>query len=139
MPQAIDDVDALFDHTYLRSFHLLTSQVLVEVIETKGKVEMTLPGGVKARKPVMWFKVIQGSIEPEIDEKGKAAGWKPLVLNATNAGEITKLYGRKPSQWPGKQIVLNQTQIRMYDKEAGGMVVRDCIRVRAPKVESKES
>lgn len=139
MSQQVDDVDALFDHTYLRSFHLMTSQVLVEILRTAGKVEMTMPGGIKAKKPVMWFKVIQGTIEPEFDEKGKESGWKPLVLNATNAGEITKLYGRKPSQWPGKKIVLYQTQIRMYDKEAGGMVTRDCIRIRAPKAEAKEN
>lgn len=135
----IDDVDALFDHTYLRSFHLLNPQVLIEIVRTEGKVEMTLPGGVKARKPVLWFKVVNGTIDPNIDEKGKPSGWKPLVLNATNAAEIAHQHGRKPSGWPGKQVVLYQTKTRMYDDKTKTMVDKDCIRIRAPKPASKES
>lgn len=118
----IDHVDALFDKTYLRWFHLIDNQVLVEIEKIRRKVQMTLPGGRKASKTVIDLKLIKGE-----------AMIKPLVLNVTNGHQIAEIHGDKPSLWPGKQVVLFKSETDVYSEKQGKMVKTNCIRIRAPK------
>lgn len=131
---SVDHWEALFDHKYLRWFDLNGQPALCEIVEVHPRVEMTLPGGAKTRKPVIELKQIQGKIENARDDDGKELpGIKPLVLNATNGTKIFGLYGDKPSGWKGKRIVLFEETITMWSKELRRKVERQSIRVRAPK------
>lgn len=112
-----DDSDALFDSTYLRWHCLQGYPALCEIIAVDRNVELTLPGGKQAKKPVVTLKMLQGRIKD----------MKPLVLNRTNAESIAEMLGRKPSKWIGKQIVLYQAETKLKGK------LVPCIRVRAPK------
>ena len=121
----IDDYEALFNKNYLRWFHLEGKPSLVEIVSVKDGVPMTLPGGVKTKNPVLELKLISGEIKD----------MKPLVLNQTNGHRIALIHGRKPSGWPGKEIVLYQDETEMYDKELRKMKIVPCIRVRERKKE----
>ena len=130
----IDHWQALFDNSYLRWFDLLGQPALVEIVGVQARVELTLPGGAKARKPVLALSRVQGKVQNDVDDEGKALPTiKPLVLNVTNAGEIAAICGDKPSGWVGQQIVLYETTTRMWDADTRAMVDAPCIRVRAPK------
>lgn len=111
-----DDADALFNSTYMRWFHLHGKPCLVEITGVDRDVELTLPGGVKAKKPVVSLKKIQGD-----------ADVKPLVLNVTNKNELALFLGRSVSGWIGKQIVLYQSTAKLRGKDV------PAIRVRKPK------
>lgn len=133
---SVDHWQALFDHNYLRWFDLNGSPSLCEIVEVQARVEMTMPGGAKSRKPVVRLKQIQGKIESAKDEHGKDLPTiKPLVLNNTNGCSIAELHGDKPSGWVGKRIVLYQAVTRMWNGDLKKMVEQPCIRVRAPKGE----
>lgn len=130
----VDHWQALFDHTYLRWFDLNGQPALVEIVAVHPRVELTLPGGAKARKPVIDLKQVQGKIDNARDENGKELPtMKPLVLNATNGWSIAEICGKKPSGWIGKKIVLYQDMTKLYSKELRKMVETECIRIRAPK------
>lgn len=117
-----DDYAALFDHTYLRWFDLAGQPAVVEIVKADRKVELTLPGGAKSRKPVIHLKQISGKIET----------MKPLVLNVTNASAIAGLHGRNVSGWIGKHVELFQTE-----RQLRGELV-PAIGVRAPAVAKKD-
>lgn len=130
----VDHWQALFDHKYLRWFDLNGQPALCEIVDVQARVELTLPGGAKARKPVITLKQVQGKIENAKDDDGKELPHlKPLVLNATNGGVIASLCGDKPSAWKGKRIVLYQESITMWSKELRKKVETPGIRIRAPK------
>ena len=132
----IDHWQALFDHTYLRWFDLNGQPALVEIVDVQPRVELTLPGGAKSRKPVITLKQIQGKIEPAHDENGKVLPTiKPLVLNNTNGCSIADIHGNKPSAWKGKTIVLYQAVTKMWNAELRKMIEVPCIRIRAQKGE----
>lgn len=131
---AIDHWQALFDHNYLRWFDLNGQPALCEIVDVQARVELTLPGGAKSRKPVIKLKQIQGKIENARDEEGKPLPTiKPLVLNSTNGCAIADIHGDKPSAWCGKRIVLGLSKTRMWNADLKKMVEVDCIRIRAPK------
>lgn len=113
MPE-IDHWEALFDQNYLRWFDLAENGNTAEIEKVEPRVELTLPGGKKAKKPVIHFK----------------KGSKPLVLNSTNGRSIADLHGEKPSDWIGKKVVLYPTQTDMYDQHLKKMVKKNCIRIR---------
>lgn len=117
-----DDSDALFDSRFLRWYHLNGSPALVEITDVERGVEMTLPGGKSAKKPVLSLRQIDGQIE-EI---------KPLVLNVTNRDAIKEFLGRRPSQWIGERIVLMQAETKLRGKET------PCIRIRQPKAHARK-
>ncbi len=126
---SVDHWQALFDHNYLRWFDLNGQPSLCEIVDVKARVELTLPGGAKSRKPVITLKQVQGKIENARDEYGKTlATIKPLVMNVTNMETIAELYGVAPSAWKGKRIVLFQAETQMGKKKN-----EPCIRLRAPK------
>lgn len=129
----LDHVDALFDRTYLRWYDLLEKPALVKILGTEAQVDMTLPGGAKTRKPLLHYDQVNGGIQKVPKEGTTPAHYKPLVLNATNGNSIAAIHGPKPSEWIGKEIVLFQDQIEMYDKDLRKKVVRECIRIRARK------
>lgn len=133
----VDHYQALFDHNYLRWFDLNGQPALCEIVDVQARVELTLPGGAKSRKPVIHLKQVQGKIENARDADGKELSHiKPLVLNSTNACMIADIHGEKPSAWFGQQIVLYEAKTRMYQQELKKMVEVPCIRVRAPKVKA---
>lgn len=124
-PKQIDHWETLFDSTYLRWYHLRGNPALVRITSIERAVEMTLPGGVKAKKPVMYFEQVNGCIE-EV---------KPLVLNKTNGNLLAELIGTVPSKWAGQDVVLYQASTKMFDKDLRKMVDKFCIRVRGKKSE----
>ena len=109
-----DHWQALFDKAYLRWFHLNGQPALVRITKVEGKVELMLPGGVKAKKPVLTFSQVKGKIEDV----------KPLVLNVTNGNAIAEIHGVRPSEWPGKEIVLYQGTQRLKGKEVPAIRIR---------------
>lgn len=135
MTAAIDHWQALFDHIYLRWFDLNGQPALCEIVDVQARVELTLPGGAKARKPVITLKQVQGKIANAHDENGKELDTlKPLVLNSTNGCMIADIHGDKPSLWKGKRIVLYQAATKMWNKDLRKNVEVPCIRIRAEKV-----
>lgn len=130
----IDHWEALFDNKYLRWFDLNGQPSLCEIVGVHPRVELTLPGGVKTRKPVVQLKQVQGNVENDTDEDGKKLPTiKPFVLNSTNGASIADIHGPQPSQWKGKQIVLFEDRTKMWSKEHKKMIETECIRIRAPK------
>lgn len=130
----VDHWQALFDHNFLRWFDLNGQPALCEIVDVQARVELTLPGGAKSRKPVVTLKQIQGKIDRARDENGKEMPTiKPLVLNSTNGSSIADIHGDKPSEWAGKKIVLFQTGTKMWNAELKKMVETPCIRIRAEK------
>lgn len=131
MADAKDHWQALFDHKYLRWFDLKNEPALCEIVSVEARVELTLPGGAKARKPVICLKLVQGKVENAKDDNGKTLDTlKPLVLNTTNGSTIASIHGPQPSQWPGKQIVLFETTTRLWNKETRKMEEVPCLRIR---------
>lgn len=65
--------------------------------------------------------------KPQVTFKGQP---KPLVLNATNAKTIAKMYGPMTEDWIGKRVTLYATTTEM-----GGETV-ECIRLR-PNIPSE--
>ena len=124
---AEDHYQALFDHNYLRWFDLQDSPALVKIVKVEPKVELTLPGGVKSRKPVIHLIQLQGKIEPIEGDR-----IKPLVLNVTNSNAIAEIHGPAWRGWFEKDIVLERTQRQLRGK----MV--DAIGIRARK-DSKDA
>lgn len=112
----IDHYEALFDSTYLRWFDLNGQPSLVVIKSTERK-ELTLRGGAKKKAPVIDIEQIQGAI----------TDIKPLVLNRTNADSIASIHGNRPSEWPGKEIVLYQDVTKLKGQET------NCIRIRKRK------
>lgn len=126
-----DHWQALFDHKYLRWFDLKGEPALCEIVKVEARVELTLPGGAKARKPVIHLKLVQGKIENAKDENGKSLDTiKPLVLNTTNGSAIASIHGAKPSNWTGKQIVLFETTTSLWNRQTKKMEEVPCLRVR---------
>jgi hypothetical protein len=118
-----DSADALFDSTYMRWFHLNGKPSLVKIVKVEKCVEMTLPGGIPAKKPVVTVEQVKGDI----------TDMKPLVLNKTNARAIAAIASNKPSQWKGAEIVLTPTTTKMWNKDLKRMDEVGCIRIRAKK------
>jgi hypothetical protein len=137
---SVDHWEALFDHTYLRWFDLNGQPSLCEIVNVQARVELTLPGGAKSRKPVITLKQVQGKIENARDDNGKELpSIKPLVLNVTNGSVIADICGDEPSAWKGKRIVLYLDKTKMWNAELRKIVESDCIRVRAPKAEKQST
>ena len=120
---ATDHYEALFNHNYLRWFHLQGQPSLCEITKVEKDVELTLKGGAKTKKPVVHLQQVKGNIE-EV---------KPLVLNVTNGNAIAQILGARPSKWTGGKIVLYPDTTKMFDADEKKMVEVGCIRIRAPK------
>ena len=120
-----DHWQALFDKQYLRWYDLNGKPALVKITKVDGKVEMTLPGGAKDRKPVIQLELVQGEAETVPDDRGNPTRrMKPLVLNVTNGNAIHDIYGPKPSQWIGKEIVLEQGYRKLRGKAVPAILIR---------------
>lgn len=131
MADAKDHWQALFDHKYLRWFDLKNEPALCEIVNVEARVELTLPGGAKAKKPVIHLKLVKGKIENATDDNGKPLNTiKPLVLNTTNGSMIASIHGPKPSEWLGKQIVLYETNTRLWNSQTKKMEEVPCLRIR---------
>lgn len=108
---SVDHYEALFDSKYLRWMDIVEhGDVLVTISKIERNVELTLRGGVKKKSPLLHFK----------------GASKPLVLIKTNSESIAEIYGNKPSNWIGKQVVLYVTTTDLKGKTV------NCIRIKGP-------
>jgi len=103
----------MIDSDWLRFVDLQGKDVTVE-IEKVVRGEVTGEGGVKSKKPVLYFK----------NKK------KPLAIGATIGKTIESMYGADTSGWLGKRITLFTSTTKSKAGETVG-----CIRVR-PKAPS---
>lgn len=117
----IDHADDLFPSKYLRWYHLQGSPALVRIEKVMRDVELTMKGGATEKKPVLELSLVEGLVDPI----------RPLVMNVTNKDSIKLIHGVKVSEWPGKEIVLYQSETRL-----GGKLV-PCLRIRAKKESAK--
>ena len=100
---------------YLRAEHLQGRAVRVQIARVEEDVEM---GKEKELKDVVYFK----------------GGWKPLVLNKTNAESLAQILGDNSDAWPGGDVILypmeTQTgpgvRIQEYraEQDAGGKAIK---------------
>jgi hypothetical protein len=134
---AKDTWEALFDRVWLRWFDLLEQPALVEIVKVE-RVELTMRGGIKSKKGAAYLNLVTGAIELSKSEE-RPGNIKGLVLNNTNARTIAEIYGPKPSQWIGKQIVLFVTTTRMWNAETKRNEEVPCIRIRAKKEQAQEA
>lgn len=131
--------ESLFDHNYLRWFHLNGSPSLCEIVQVHGLVEVTLPTGKTSRVPTVTLKQLQGEIEPAIGDDGKSLDTvKPLILNVTNGRSIREIHGEDSDQWVGGKIVLYQSLAKVFNKKLRKWEELKCIRIREPKDASEK-
>ena len=105
------DVRTFFEKKYLGAWDVPEGKDVVLVID---RVEGSLikgTSGEEKKAPVVYFSNVR-------DKK------KSLVLNATNAKTISKLYGRHIEAWAGKPIAIFATKTLAFGEEV------ECIRVR---------
>ena len=101
--------EELFNSKYLRWFHLKGQEFKMTIERVEMEVPMTLPGGIKEKKPVVFF----------------TKGTRPLVLCKTNGNLIVESTGEpSPYKWPGKTITLYQSKTRLGSKTV------PCIRIK---------
>ena len=98
----------LFPNEYVGA-HDLNGKDAVMTIERVDVEELTMEGGKKQKKPVVWFKGAK----------------KRMVMNKTNAKTIAKMHGTDTANWVGKQITLYPTTCKV------GPNMEECIRIRA--------
>ena len=96
------DINSAFPSKWIRAEDLRGQNVEV----TMGHVEAEEVGD--EQKPILYFE-------------GKTKG---MVLNKTNAGAITSMYGPDTDRWAGKKITIFPTQCDYAGK------ITPCIRVR---------
>lgn len=101
------DWRSMFDREYIGAWDLGDKDVIVTIVKAQG-VELKMQGGIKNKKPVIWFD-------------GKEKG---MVLNKTNSKTIAALYGNDTANWIGKPISIYATRTTFGSEEV------DCIRVR---------
>ena len=97
----------MFEREYLGVWDLRGRDVTVSIKKVRGAT-LTAPGGIKQKKPVVWF-----------DRTDKA-----LILNKTMAATIQSMYGSDTVHWVGKLITLYPTTTKF------GKETVECIRVR---------
>lgn len=113
------DWRSLFDKKYIGSWDVPEGRDVVVVIDHVAGGTLTLPGGVKNKKPLIYFKNVK---DPN----------KPMAAGATVCKTIAKLFGTNDfEEWAGKAIVL----FRTTTENAEGTV--ECIRVRPYLPKSK--
>ncbi len=106
------DWRSLFEKKYIGSWDVPEGRDVVVIIDRVVGGTLTMAGGVKNKKPLIYFKNVK---DPS----------KPMAAGATVCKTIAKLYGTNDvEQWAGKAIVLFKTTT----ENAEGTV--DCIRVR---------
>ncbi len=98
------NINGAFPSNYLKAADLQGREVLVMM----AKVEMEDIGG--DHKPVLYFR-------------GKEKG---MVLNKTNANNISMVYGQETEAWEGKEIVLYPAWVDFQGRSV------EAIRVRPP-------
>jgi len=105
------DWRSLFDKKYIGSWDIPEGRDVVVVIDRVVGGTLTMQGGVKNKKPLIYFKNVK---DPS----------KPMAAGATVCKTIERLYGKDYEGWSGKAIVL----FRTTTENADGTI--DCIRVR---------
>lgn len=106
------DWRSLFEKKYIGSWDIPEGRDVVVVIDRVKGGELTMAGGVKNKKPLIYFRNVK-------DPK------KPMAAGATVCKTIAKLFDTNDvEQWAGKAIVLYRTTT----ENSEGPI--DCIRVR---------
>jgi hypothetical protein len=106
-----DDIRAFYDSHVLRVWHLSGKERTFRIARVQ-RITKEFRG-----------EVIKRALLRLLDSKGRTVPL-PLELNPTNRNAISRLYGLKPSEWPGKFITLYPTTT----ESPTGTV--DCIRIR---------
>lgn len=104
------DINSCFPGSYLKASDLMNRTVKCVI----DKVQIEVIG--EEEKPVLYFI-------------GKDKG---LVLNKTNSGSISALYGSETDAWEGKEVKLYPTKVSFQ----GSMV--DAIRIKIEPPEASE-
>ena len=107
------DYRSMYDGRYIGSWNLVDAEgnqrdVILTIAEVKAE-EVTMEGGVKNKRPIIYF------------QSSKAM---PLICNKTNGKTIAAMYGPNTKDWVGKRITLYATTTQV------GAQQKDCIRVR---------
>jgi hypothetical protein len=98
------------DKDYLGSHNLEQGEeMLLTIAKFIGEEEITGADGKKQTKPVLYFS----------EDVAK------MILNNTNAGTISSLYGTHPDKWIGRQIQLYATPVKAFGKTTDALRVRD--------------
>jgi len=106
------DWRSLFEKKYIGSWDVPEGRDVVVTIDRVVGGTLTMAGGVKNKKPLIYFKNVK---DPS----------KPMAAGATVCKTIAKLFGTNDvEQWAGKSIVLYRTTT----ENSEGTV--ECIRVR---------
>jgi hypothetical protein len=108
-------VDLLFPSKYAKAGDLRGKKVTVVIESIEPREELTMQGGRKDFKPVIYL----------VDKD------KGIILNKTNARAIAKVYGPEVMSWIGKAIVIHSARV-----EARGEMV-DAIRVDVDATRAK--
>ena len=114
------DVRSFFDKKYLGAWDIPEGRDVVLVIDRCEGSRVKGTTGEEKKAPVLYFS----------NTKNK----KGMVLNATNAKTLIKLYGKHVEQWPGKPIAIFASKTDGF-----GQTDLDCIRIRpeAPPLPTK--
>lgn len=108
------DVRSFFEKRYIGSWDLPDGRDVVVVIDRVEGGDVKGTSGESKRAPLVFFSNVKNRK-------------KPLVLNATNAKAIIKMYGKFIEEWSGKPVTLYATKTVAFGEEV------DCIRVRPEK------
>ncbi len=108
--------ELMFPSRYLRASDLRGKDVTMTIATVRVE-ELTMVGGRKADKPVVYFDETRKRAKDPDDEKR-------LVINKTNAKTIAAKYGTDTDGWTGKKITLYPAMVRF-----GGDTV-EAIRIR---------
>lgn len=113
------DWRSLFEKKYIGSWDIPEGRDVVVIIDRVKGGELTMAGGVKNKKPLIYFRNVK---DPS----------KPMAAGATVCKTISKLLGTNDvEQWAGKSVVLYRTTT----ENSEGTI--DCIRVRPYPPKSK--
>lgn len=114
------DSRLLFPNDYLSAADLQEKDVTLTISRLVQEELRTEQGNED--KWVLFFKEMEDRHKRDQKRRNKR-----LVLNKTNAGSISKVWGTETNDWVGKPITLWPTTCQAFGKQA------DCIRIREKK------
>ncbi len=100
------DINSCFPSSWIEAADFPDEQVL-----TVEEVTIEEVGDDKDERPVVWFRGLD----------------KGLILNKTNAGTISEMYGTETDEWTGKKVTAYATECQF------GAKMVPCVRIRVRK------
>lgn len=120
------DSRLLFPNDYLSAADLQEKDVTLTISRLVQEELRTEKGNED--KWVLYFKEMEERHKRDPKRRNKR-----LVLNKTNAGSISVVWGTETNDWVGKAITLWPTTCQAFGKQA------DCIRIREKKPKAKSA